>query len=87
MIMHEMLLIPRVLLHALIVFDTLEHYLTETVKVGHIAHLRVEELRHQGTGSTLVVDLFLPSLVSKLGVSCHGSHRYLCPSPDPVLDH
>lgn len=45
-IANEMLLIPRVLLHALVVLETLEDDLTEAVEVRNIGHLRVEELRH-----------------------------------------
>lgn len=44
MIAYQVLLIPRILLHPLVVFKTLENHLTETVKVGNIAHLRVIEL-------------------------------------------
>ena len=53
-----MLLIPRILLHALVILDALEDYLTEAVEVGHVAHLRVEELRHEGPRGGLVVDLW-----------------------------
>ena len=57
MILHQMLLVPRILLHALVVVYALENNLTEAVKVGDVAHLRVEELGHQGAGGALVVNL------------------------------
>ena len=52
-----MLLVPWILLHALVVFDALENHLAKAVKVGDVAHLRVEELCHQGTRSFLVMNL------------------------------
>ena len=58
MVPDQMLLVPRILLHALIVFDALEDDLAEAIEVGHVAHLRVEKLRHQGARGFLVVDLY-----------------------------
>lgn len=57
MIPIQMLLIPRILLHGLVMFQALEDDLTEAVKVRDVAHLAVEELRHEGAGGGLVVDL------------------------------
>ena len=34
MIVHQVLLIPRIFLHPFVVFDALEHDLTKAVKVG-----------------------------------------------------
>ena len=56
-IVDEMLLVPRILLHALVILDRLEDHLAEAVEVGDVAHLRVEELRHKGARGALVVDL------------------------------
>ena len=57
MIAHKMLLIPRILLHTLVVVHALEHDLTEAVEVRDIHHLWVDELRHHGAGGRLVVNL------------------------------
>lgn len=42
-----MLLVPRILLHALVILEALENHLAEAIEVGQVAHLRVEELGHQ----------------------------------------
>jgi hypothetical protein len=57
MVANQMLLVPRVLFHALIIFDTLKNHLTKAVKVRDVGHLRVEQLGHQRTSSTLIVNL------------------------------
>ena len=57
MIIHQMLLIPRILLHTLVVLNILETHLAETIEVGNVAHLRIEELGHQSAGGALVVNL------------------------------
>ena len=58
MVPDQMLLVPRILLHALIVFDALEDDLAEAIEVGDVAHLRIEKLRHHGTRGFLIVDLY-----------------------------
>ena len=58
MIIHQMLLVPWILLHALVVLYALENNLTEAIEVGDVAHLRVEQLGHQGARGALVVNLF-----------------------------
>ena len=65
MIIHQMLLIPWILLHALVVLYALEKNLAEAIEVGNVAHLRVEELGHQRARGALVVNL----LVSFLSIS------------------
>lgn len=57
MVAHEMLLVERILLDALVVLQALEHNLAEAVKVRDITHLRVKELAHQSSRGFLVVDL------------------------------
>lgn len=57
MVPDQMFLVPWILLHALVVLDAPENDLAEAVKVGHVAHLRVEELCHEGARGFLVVDL------------------------------
>ena len=47
MIPNQMLLVPRILFHALIVLNALEDDLAKAVKVCDIGHLWVEELAHQ----------------------------------------
>ena len=59
MVTDQMLLVPWILLHALVVFHILEDDLAETVNVGKIAHLWIEKLCHQGARSFLVVDLLV----------------------------
>lgn len=56
-ITNQMLLVPGVLLHTLIILKTLEHDLAETVEVGDIGHLRIKQLSHQSTSLALIVDL------------------------------
>ena len=58
MIIHQMLLVPWILLHALVVLHALEKNLAEAIEVGDVAHLRVEQLGHQGARGALVVNLF-----------------------------
>ena len=58
MVPNQMLLVPRILLHALIVFDALKDDLAEAIEVGDVAHLWIEKLRHQGARGFLVVDLY-----------------------------
>lgn len=43
MVTNQMLLIPRIVLHALIVVDALKDHLTEAVKIGNSRHLRVKQ--------------------------------------------
>lgn len=57
MVAKEMLLIVGILFEALIVFDTFEHNLTETVKVCNIDHLRIDNFAHESACRALVVDL------------------------------
>lgn len=52
-----MLLVPWICFHALVIIDIPEKHLAEAVKIGQVAHLRIEELRHQRTSGTLVVNL------------------------------
>jgi hypothetical protein len=47
MIANQMLFIPRIVFHSLIVVDALEYHLAETVIVGHIDHLGIDQLAHQ----------------------------------------
>ena len=58
MIIHQMLLIPRILLHTLVILNILKNNLAEAIEVRNIAHLRVEELGHQRARRALVMDLF-----------------------------
>ena len=65
MVVIQVLLVPRVLLEPLVVFDVLEDDLTKTVKICNIGHLEVEQLGHQSTRRGLVV--YLGQLVSPRG--------------------
>ena len=47
MISHQMLLIPRICLHPLIVLKTPKHRLAKAVKISHICELRIVELGHE----------------------------------------
>lgn len=53
----QVLLIPGILLHGLVVLEALEDDLAEAIIVCDIAHLRVEELRHQGSCRSLIMNL------------------------------
>ena len=77
-----MLLVPRILLHALVVLDVLENHLAEAVKVGDVAHLGVEELGHEGARGGLVVDLCFSVFGDQLG--CFVACRY-CYNHDGVV--
>ena len=57
-IIHQMLLIPWILLHVLVVVYALENDLAEAVIGGEVAKLRVDECGHLGAGGALVVNLF-----------------------------
>ena len=57
MIANQMFSIPGVLLHSFVVLETFEHDLAEAVKVGHIGHLRVEQLSHEGACCRCIVNL------------------------------
>ncbi len=59
MVPHQVFLVPWILLHPLIVLNTLEHSLTEAVKVRHIGELRVVELGHERASGGCVVYLCL----------------------------
>lgn len=76
MIIHQMLLVPRILLHLLVVVYALENDLAEAVKVGEVAHLRVEEFGHQGAGGALVVNLCIFSISVQ---PCWSHHGYSSP--------
>ena len=60
-----MLLVPRILLHSLVVFYTLEYHLAKAVKAGDVTHLRVEELCHQGARGRLIMNLIFRGSVKK----------------------
>lgn len=57
MVPSQMLLIPRILLHPLIILHTTKDDLAETVEVGDVGHLGVVELAHERAGGGCVVDL------------------------------
>jgi hypothetical protein len=57
MIADQMLLVPRIFLHALVIFQALKDHLTEAVKIGYIGHLRIVKLRHERACSDWSVDL------------------------------
>jgi hypothetical protein len=57
MITDQMLFIPRIFLHALVIFQALEDYLTEAVKVCCVGHLRIEKLRHERACGDWIVNL------------------------------
>lgn len=57
MVTDKMLFIPRILFHALVVFNVLEHDLAEAVEICNVCHLRVEQFGHQSAGRTLIMDL------------------------------
>lgn len=60
MVSHQVLLIPRILLQFLILFQAAEDGLAEAVVVRHIRHLRIEQLCHESPGLRRVVDLGPP---------------------------
>lgn len=60
MVAHQMLLVPRVFFHPLVVLQVPEQHLTEAVEIGDVGHLRIEKLAHQGTGRACVVYLAFP---------------------------
>lgn len=60
MISHQMLLVPWILLHPLVILDISKHGLAKTVIIRDVGELGVEELSHEGTGGTCIVDLYIP---------------------------
>lgn len=61
MIALQMLFIPRVLLHSLIIVHAVEHDLAEAVKVCELRHLVVKKPCHKAARLGSVVDLWLLS--------------------------
>jgi hypothetical protein len=57
MISHEVLLVPRILLHHFVIIHILENHLAKTIKVGEVAHLVVEETVHQRPSPICIVYL------------------------------
>ena len=57
MVSHQMLLVPRILLHLLVIIRAFEHNLAEAVKVCQVGHLVVKEPAHEGARLDCVVDL------------------------------
>lgn len=57
MVFKKMFLIVRILFEAFVVLDTLEHHLTEAVKVCNIDHLGIDNFAHQCACRSLVVNL------------------------------
>lgn len=55
--MHQVLLVPWILLHALVVLNIVKDDLAEAVEIGKSAHLRIKQFGHQRSGSILIVDL------------------------------
>jgi hypothetical protein len=45
-ITNKMFFIPRVLFHSLVVLEILKINLTETVEIGYVCHLTIEQLGH-----------------------------------------
>ena len=87
MISEKVLLVPRILLHLLVVFDTLEHYLAETVEVGNVRHLAIVDRRHQIAGLDGIVNL--KAAFSKILAVLGGWEliTYYSPPLDSILDH
>jgi hypothetical protein len=46
-ISNQMLSVPRIVLHPSIIVDALEYHLAETIVVGQIGHLGINQLAHQ----------------------------------------
>lgn len=57
MIAKQMLFVVWVFFEALVILDTFEHHLAETVKVCNIDHLWVDNFAHESPCRALVVDL------------------------------
>lgn len=55
-ISHQMLFIPRIVLHLPVILDVLKHDLAETVEIGKIGHLWVDQAAHESAGLSCVVD-------------------------------
>lgn len=85
MVTDEMLLVPGILFHPLVVFNVLEDHLAEAVKVRNNGHLAVEQMGHQGTSGRLVVNLGRYVSRRKRGPAMHYAH--LSPSLYPIFDH
>lgn len=70
MVAHEVFLVERILLDALVILEAFEHNLAEAIEVRDITHLRVEELAHQCSRGFLVVDLVRLVVSGCGGPSC-----------------
>lgn len=57
MVAKEVLFVVRILFEVLVILDTFEHHLTETVKVCNVDHLGIDNFTHESPCRTLVVDL------------------------------
>lgn len=56
-IIEKVFLIPRILLHTLVILNRLENNLTEAIVVGNITHLWIEKMRHEFACACLIVNL------------------------------
>lgn len=54
---NQMLLVPRIAFHPFIVIDAFEHDLAETIVIGQIGHLGIEQLAHQRASLRVIMDL------------------------------
>lgn len=57
MVSGELLLVPFVLAHPLVILDTFEYNLAEAIVISHVNKVRVEELGHHRSGFSVVVNL------------------------------
>jgi hypothetical protein len=84
----QMLFIIRILLHHPVVFNTLKHYLTETIILGNIRHLAIVNPVHHQTSLRGIVNLHGfspdPKISPKEGLLLVTYH---CPSFDTILNH
>ena len=64
MVAHQVLFVPRVLLHPLVVVYAFKHHLTKTIEVRQIGHLMIKEKFHEFTGLCCIVDLEIEILWS-----------------------
>jgi len=64
-IVEEMFLVPRILLHLLVILNRLENNLAEAIEVGDITHLWIEQVRHEVACTGLIVYLVSCSVKSR----------------------
>jgi hypothetical protein len=57
MIIEKVFLVPRILLHSLVVLNRFKDNLAEAIEVGDVTHLWIKQVRHEVACTSLIVYL------------------------------